>query len=142
MMVRLKLLTTSFAVALATTMMCGFGGPDLVICRVGGTGPTTGFLSFGPVGGVRSFAADSITCNFGDLVCTWDAGSPEPDNNHPVYSQTMFRLRNGRLEQIGQSWVKHAGNSTNQPECGLTCVPPNPPNNHILVPGCCDAYNA
>ena len=141
-MVRLRLLAASFAAALATTMMGGFGGPDLVICRVGGTGTTNGFMNLGASGGIRAYSADSITCNIGDLLCTWDAGLPEPDNNHPIISQTMFRLSGGRLTQIGQSWIKHAGNSTNQPECGLTCVPPNPANNAILVPGCCDAYNA
>jgi len=47
MMVRLRLLAASFAAALATTMMGGFGGPDLVICRVGGTGTTNGFMNLG-----------------------------------------------------------------------------------------------
>jgi hypothetical protein len=52
----------------------------------------------------------------------------------------MFRLKDGRFIQIGQSWVKHGGNATNQPECGLVCQPSG--SSSILGIGCCDAYTA
>lgn len=142
-MARKKTLAAMCAAFAVTTMTWGFGGPDLVICRIGGTNTTSGFsnlTSGSGVNGFRAFSADSVVCNYGNAQCAWDAGLPEPDNNHPVISQTLYRLRNGRLIQIGQSWAKHGGNATNQPECGLTCSPSG--TSSILGIGCCDAYNA
>jgi len=134
----LMMLGAVLACAITATALAS--GADLVICRIGGTNTTSGFLNLGAVGSIRAFAADSVTCNFGDAPCGWDDDPPEPDNNHPVISQTIYRLRNGRFIQLGQSWAKHGGNATNQPECGLTCQPSG--TNSILGIGCCDAYNA
>ncbi len=129
------------AATAVTTMAWGFGGADLVICRVGGTSNATGYRNVGSSGGIRAFSADSVICNYGDAPCTWYAGPNEPDNNHPVISQTMYRLRNGRLVQIGQSWLKHGGFATQATECGLTCIPYTGGVPSLGI-GCCDAYSS
>lgn len=141
MKVRSTFLAAALAATAVTSMAWGFAGPDLVVCRIGGTSPTNGFRNVGVLGGIRAFAADSVICNYGDVPSTWYAGPSEPDNNHPVISQTIYRLRNGRLTQIGQSWVKHGGFATQATECGLTCTPASGGPASLGV-GCCDAYSA
>lgn len=122
--------------AIATTAAAwAWQGPDLVVCRIGGTGTSTGFANYGPVSGIRAFAAESVVCNYGDSPTTWIGET----TNHPIFSQTFYRLRNGRLTQLGQAWVKHGGFAAQVSECGLSCQPAA---SGFLGVGCCDAYSA
>src|SRR5206468_1206406 len=62
-----------------------------------------GVHSYGSLGGISAFSYGATACNIGSCYVLW-IGS---DSNHPVIAQNMFRYKNGRLEQIGQSWLKH-----------------------------------
>lgn len=53
----------------------------------------------------------------------------------------MFRLKDGRFEQIGQSWLKHAFCGTNESLCG-TCPVENQTSCGSLAVGCSDPYGA
>lgn len=108
-------------------------GPDLMTCFIGGTSPETGFLNYGASNGRRAYAVLTVACNQGDEGVRWEAAS----NRHPVMTQNMFRLRNGRIEQIGQSWLKH-GYSATQIDWCTTCQGGG--NDQLLGPGCCDPY--
>ena len=73
--------------------------------------------------------------NVGTVNVDWiDAGGfGEPlDNRHPFIVQNMYRLREGRLEQIGLAWLKHGFVSTND-----GC--PDPVAYYLGV-GCSDTY--
>ena len=73
--------------------------------------------------------------NVGTVNVDWfAAGLPgEPlDNRHPFIGQNMYRLRDGRLEQIGLAWLKHGFFSTND-----NCV--DLPGEFLGV-GCTDTY--
>ena len=59
-------------------------------------------------------------CNAGDKVLEWHH---LPSNRHPVISMNMYRLLNGRMEQIGQSWLKHGFVALQQNVCGFGCQP-------------------
>src|SRR5262249_43104022 len=61
-------------------------------------------------------------------------------NHHPVIAQNMYRLKSGRFEQIGQSWLKHGFASTNSTFCGPCTQPPD--GGAQLGVGCSDAYGS
>ncbi|MFO0972402.1 MAG: hypothetical protein U1A27_03050 [Phycisphaerae bacterium] len=51
---------------------------------------------------VRAFMLGTSTCNVGDQPANWINNGP------PGVGFEMYRLHNGRMVQIGLSWVKHA----------------------------------
>jgi hypothetical protein len=59
---------------------------------------------------------------------------------HPVIGQNMFRLKDGRFEQIGQSWLKHGFTALAGNICGGTCI--TPPNGSHLGVNCSDPYDS
>jgi hypothetical protein len=109
----------------------GLVGPDVITgvlpsYRRWVTGSTETAYSFG-----------TTSCNIGDTVLLWEA---DPSHNHPVISQNMFRLHEGRFEHIGQAWLKHSFCALQQGECGSCgggggCQ-------SVLHPGCSDPYSA
>ncbi|MFT7616887.1 MAG: hypothetical protein ACI97A_000517 [Planctomycetota bacterium] len=53
--------------------------------------------------GIDAFSVGTTSCNIGDANLSWQ----QNNNLHPVIGQHAFRLKDGRFEQIGQSWLKH-----------------------------------
>ena len=73
--------------------------------------------------------------NRGDSPLNWcdQASGCAPGagtEDHPVIAQNLYRLKDGRFEQIGMSWLKHGFTSTNSTTAGCTsasggsCVSP------------------
>ena len=112
-------------------------GTDVFVCNVGDSPATVGFSNWGASGSIRAFSVRTFACNQGNTGAAWINST----NQHPVIAQNMFRLRNQRFEQIGQSWLKHTFYAETDSGC-TTCQPPNPDNGTILGVGCCDAYNS
>ena len=81
--------------------------PDLLL------GTLTSGGSYGSVDGVAAFSFGTDSCNVGDCWLDWAASTPD----HPVFGQNMYRLLDGRFEQIGQSWLTHRF----FPLAGVTC---------------------
>jgi thrombospondin type 3 repeat protein len=107
-------------------------GPDVVVADLDHV------RLWGEVGGITAYSVGTISCNVGDQPLQWE----ESTNQHPVIAQNMYRLKGGRFEQIGQSWVKHgilALNDTFAP-CSGNCASPNP--DSVLHPGCADPYSS
>lgn len=92
--------------------------------------------SYGRVGGISAFAVGTISCNRGDQPVQWVSSTPA----HPAIGQSLYRLKSGRMEQVGMSWVKHGFASLNESGCGLTCN--NPGTSSLLGVGCSDPYTA
>jgi hypothetical protein len=109
---------------------CPTSGPDVTIWDL------IDVFNYGSSGNISAFAVGTNACNPGDVPVTWIAGV----NQHPVIAQNMFRLKNGRFEQLGQSWLKHGFSSTNSPGCGSCQQPPN--GGQQLGTGCTDAYGS
>jgi len=102
--------------------------PDVVVTGI----PDT--FSYGSEGGISAFAIGTTACNVGDCWLNWNSANAD----HPVIGQNLFRLKDGRFEQIGQSWVKHTFTASNQSCSG--CVGGGD-GNHLSV-GCGDTYTA
>ncbi len=104
-------------------------GPDIVIAGL------SSIVRFGGVDGVSGYAIGTDACNVGDTPADWNAHTPA----HPVIAQHMYRLRDGRFEQIGMSWVKHGFQAMTGSTC-CVCQPPG--SNQLLGVGCSDLYSA
>jgi len=73
---------------------------------------------FGTENGITGFSVGTISCNPGTCWAKWFGSI----NEHPVIAQNMFRLKDGRFEQVGQSWVKHGFFALSQDFCSNSCV--------------------
>src|SRR5262249_55495683 len=90
-------------------------GPDIVVANF------TDVNYYGAFGVISAYSVGTDACNPGCAPASWDAGT----NQHPVIAQNMYRLANGRFEQIGMSWLKYGFSSTNHTTCGLCTIPPS-----------------
>jgi len=112
------------------TTACTFSGesPDVIV------GELIGTTRWGTVGGITAYSVGTTSCNLGSCWLNWFSGTAE----HPVIGQNMFRLKDGRFEQIGQAWLKHGFTALAENVCA-TCVPP--PNGSHLGVNCSDPYS-
>lgn len=109
-----------------------FAGADVIL------GELVGPRVYAKAGGIVAITIGTTSCNAGDKVLDWKA---LPDNKHPVIAQNMYRLLDGRLTQIGQSWGKHGFVALQQNVCNFGCAP-NPAGGSGLGVGCSDPYGA
>lgn len=91
---------------------------------------------YATTGNVAAYAIGTDACNQGDVPAEWQSSN----NRHPVIAQNLFRLKAGRFEQVGQSWLKHGFASTNSGACGTCNVPPG--GGSQLGTNCSDAYGS
>lgn len=87
--------------------------PDLIVSEI------TSATTFGFVDGKMAYSFGTTVCNIGDDELAWIDGT----NQHPLVSQTLYRLAQGQLQQIGIGFAHYptpplAGNA-----CGLGCTP-------------------
>lgn len=113
-----------------TVNPCASTGPDVIVVNL------TDVNYYGAEGGISAYAIGTDACNRGDFPVLWIQGGTQ----HPLIAQNIYRLKNGRFEQIGQSFLKHSFQSLNSPGCA-TCVQP-PMGGAQLGVGCSDVYGA
>jgi len=87
--------------------------PDLVVADV------RQVVRYGPLGDITAYSFGNVHCNVG--TC-W-ANFFQATNQHPVVAQNLFRLKGGRFEQIGQSWVLHTFFALANNFCSTQCLP-------------------
>lgn len=112
-------------------------GPDVIV------GSLQNIFSYGGVGGIAAFAVGTVSCNIGDDILLWCDSAVAgfcAAKDHPVIAQNMYRLHNGRIEQIGMSWLKHGFCALDDTLCG-SCTPDNYFCDALGV-GCSDPYDA
>jgi hypothetical protein len=112
-------------------------GPDVIIGEL----LSLVQLDNGAVGGFVGISLGTDACNKGTIDVDWFA---LPSNDHPFIPQNFYRMsggatNNGRFEQIGQSWGKHAFTAASSNTCGFGC---NGVSGTHLGSGCSDAYGA
>jgi hypothetical protein len=121
-------LAATLAAAFPTAARAQNQGPDVIV------GDLTSITRWGAVGGITAYSVGTTSCNIGTTDILWNQNT----NQHPVIAQQMYRYRNGRFEQLGQSWLKHTFGTVDNGICG-TC------NGHlgqVLGVGCSDPYSS
>jgi hypothetical protein len=109
-------------------------GPDVI---VGELPDVSTYTAGGAVNGRRAWAVGTTSCNLGTQELTWNANT----NVHPVISQNLYRLANGRFEQIGQAWLKHGFCALQGTVCSTGCQP-SPLGCGALGVQCSDPYSS
>lgn len=103
-------------------------GPDVIV------GDLPDVANYGSVGSIAAFSVGTTSCNVGTQDLSWVAST----NQHPVIALNMYKVKDGRIEQIGMSWLKHGFTALTQNLCG-TC---NGHGGSVLGVGCSDPYGA
>ncbi len=111
-------------------------GPDVIV----GDLPALG--QFGSSGTQVGLAVGTTSCNNGNVELNW---FQLPNVDHPAIPQNLYRMSGGasnndRLEQIGQSWLKHAFTALQENVCGFGCTAAA--NGTHLGVGCSDPYSS
>lgn len=107
-------------------------GPDVIVSDIDET------RRWASVNGISAYSIGTESCNIGNEDLNWFRNEPR----HPVIAQNMYRLKEGRFEQIGQSWLKHGFYAVNSLQCSNNCPQPPPPDGEVLRPLCSDPYNS
>ncbi len=124
--------SSGFFGLIAAFCLLVFAGPGLA------TGPDviysdcTGITNWGVIGGIRGYSLGSHTCNIGDENLDWGGFTP-------LLAMNAYRLHEGRLMQIGMSWVKNGTTAGAGSGCGLPC---NGQGGGVLGAGCLDVYSS
>ncbi len=116
--------------ALAACCGVAAAAPD-VIC-----GSLDDVNFYGTVGDISGYSIGTTACNAGDVNLSWVDGTPF----HPVIQVSIFRLSDGRMEQLGVTFVKHSFASLQGNACGFGCGSGGDFSH--LGPGCSDPYGA
>ncbi len=93
---------------------------------------------YGHVGDITAFSIGTISCNVGTCWLDWFSHN-QGSSLHPVIGQSMYRLKDGRFEQIGQSWLKHGFTALSLNLCSPDCI--GTTGTHLGV-NCSDPYSS
>ncbi|MHC4415722.1 MAG: hypothetical protein ACYS0G_10590 [Planctomycetota bacterium] len=103
-------------------------GPDVIV------GNLIDALKWGTVRDITAYSLGAESCNIGSENLMWRRRS----RFHPVIAQNIYRLKDGRIEQIGLGWLKHGFTALTRELC-CTC---NGQGGNVLGVGCSDPYSA
>lgn len=106
-------------------------GPDVIV------GGIPSLLTYGAVSGISAYSFATTSCNIGTQNLSWIQNT----NVHPVIPQNLYRVKDGVLEQIGMSWLKHGFCALQETLCG-SCTPAGGGCANALGVGCSDPYSA
>ncbi len=139
-------------------------GPDVTIIHLEGVERYGGGSPCPPgyEGNCRGYTVGTDSCNIGTVPVDWcdqtsscrtttDEFHPiiATESDHSVIAQNLYRLKDGRFEQIGLSFLKHGFVSTNSPDSGCAWNDNGTPNTECIQPpaggdqlglGCTDFY--
>src|SRR5262245_35970076 len=104
-------------------------GPDVIV------GDLIDVGNYTSLNGIEAFAIGTTSCNIGNMNVLWQANN----NNHPVIGQSVYKLKNGRFEQLGMSWLKHGFTALTDNLCGCGC---SGQGGSVLGVGCSDPYGS
>ena len=128
------------ALAVMLTVVVGLAGATGAFAQESSEGPDVvpfdlfDTNNWGTSGDVTAYSVGTESCNRGTAPVNWYSGG----NQHPVIAQNLYRLKDGRLEQLGMSWLKHGFASLNNSNCGSCTYPPG--GGSQLGVGCSDPY--
>ena len=112
-------------------------GPDMTFCQLYGLyQPTVARL-----GDIVGLSVATTSWNIGTEDLMW---FNIPDEEHPFIVMNLYRLKDDRFEQIGQSHIKHGFYALGSHQCGgppCSYEPGHGPGNWLGT-GCTDTYSA
>src|SRR3954471_23819050 len=113
-------------------------GPDIIV------GDLPDMVQIGNTATQVGLGVATTSCNNGDYPVNFFA---LPNIDHPFFPQNFYRMSGGadnteRMEQIGQSWIKHTFGADEGDDCNLGCDTSNCTTFSQLCPGCSDPYLA
>ena len=120
-------------------------GPDVTVIEIFNI-DNNGATGAGPTR-TRAYSIGTTSCNVGTDPVIWcnspgGCGLGSGSEDHPVIAGNLYRLKSGRFQQIGMSWLKHGFLSTNSFDSGCgSCTTP-PLGGDQLGVGCTDTYDA
>jgi hypothetical protein len=109
-------------------------GPDVIVGAIPDISKYGSVVVSGQT--IMAYAIGTTSCNIGDALLDWFAS---PDNRHPFIPQNIYRIKSGRIEQIGLGWGKHGFTALQGTLCG-SCTPSSSGN--WLGVGCSDPYSS
>lgn len=121
--------TIALTACAALSSLALAAGPDVIVFDL------YDIESWGSSGGIEAYSIGTNSCNIGDENLLWQSW----DNQRPVIGQNLYRYKDGRIEQVGQSWLKWGFAALNLDDCN-TCNDPG--TQSALGPGCSDPYSA
>ncbi len=104
-------------------------GPDLICSEISGA------TSYGFVDGKVAYSFGTTLCNVGDMPVSYTPST----NQHPLIVQSIYKLKDHRIEQIGIGFVRHTNIPLAGNACGLGCTPAG---FDALGVGCSDTSSA
>ena len=122
----MRTMLTAGLAGLAVSSAALAAGPDVTLRE------SSSVQNYGQVGGIYAYAIGSDTCNIGSSNLLWT------NNGTPGLAMNAYRIYDGRLTQVGMSWVKTACCAAAGSGCG-TC---NGSGGSVLGAGCKDVYSA
>jgi hypothetical protein len=112
----------------------GTVGPDVIVGAIPDVSKYGSVVVSGQT--IMAYAIGTTSCNIGDALLDWFAS---PDNRHPFIPQNFYRVKGGRVEQIGMGWGKHGFTALQGTLCGA-CIPSS--SGTWLGVGCSDPYSS
>jgi len=88
----------------------------------------------GQAGGISAWSLRTTSCNIGSVVVQWNDGAGQA----PVIATNIYRVANGRFEQLGSGWLKYSFCAVNEGSCG-SCMGTDC---NTLGIGCADTYGS
>ncbi|MBL9140501.1 MAG: hypothetical protein JNK53_01425, partial [Phycisphaerae bacterium] len=119
-------------------------GPDVIVGAI----PDVSKYGSVVVGSrtIMAYSFGTTSCNIGTAPLYWydydpDGAGPITSADHPVIPQNAYKVRNGRITQIGMSWIKHGFCALQESLCP-PCTPfPGGCADQLGV-GCSDPYSS
>jgi hypothetical protein len=105
--------------------------PDLTFCALDSLG------QFGRQGDLVGLSLSTTSWNVGNQRLDWYA---YPSWRHPFIIRNLYRITDEKIEQIGESGVKHGFFALSDSQCGGGCS--DPTDGKQLGVNCTDTYNA
>ena len=108
-------------------------GPDMTFCQL------YGLSQRGRSGDIVGLSEGTTSWNIGDEALIW---LNIPDEEHPFIVMNLYRLMDDRIEQIGQSHIKHGFFALGNHQCGgpPCSYEPGHSQGNWLGTGCTDTY--
>lgn len=103
-------------------------------------GELYGIASMGRTGlypnGKNGLSFATTSCNTGGVIVPWNGPMAE---THPFIGLALFRVKNGVLQEVGTSWIKHGFFALSNDDCNWGC--PNGSDGSYLALACSDTYS-